>query len=69
MVLMQELVKFAMTHEGASQVNIIDSIIADAISHGLDEYEGLNVKDRENISCLFLEVGVPIIMPYHHIDI
>ncbi|KAI3466792.1 hypothetical protein Pfo_023455, partial [Paulownia fortunei] len=53
--LLEELIKFAMTHEGASQVNIVDSIIADAISPGLDEYEGLSAKDRENISCLLLE--------------
>ncbi|KAL3615164.1 hypothetical protein CASFOL_040825 [Castilleja foliolosa] len=53
--LLQELIKFAMTHEGASQVNIIDPIIDDAISTGLDEYEGLTAKDRENLSHLFLE--------------
>lgn len=47
--------KFAMTHEGESHVNIIDSIIADAILPGLDENEGLDANDRENISCLFLE--------------
>ncbi|XP_011085285.1 uncharacterized protein LOC105167319 isoform X3 [Sesamum indicum] len=53
--LIEELIKFAMTHEGASQVDIIDSVVADAISSGLDEYEGFNAKDQENISCLFLE--------------
>ncbi|KAL0300619.1 UNVERIFIED_CONTAM: hypothetical protein Sradi_6338700 [Sesamum radiatum] len=53
--LLEELIKFAMTHEGASQVNIIDSVVAGAISPGLDEYEGFNAKDQENISCLFLE--------------
>lgn len=55
---MQELINFAMTHEGSSQVNVIDSIISDAVSPGSDEYHGLNAKDREIISCLFLEVGV-----------
>ncbi|XP_042041836.1 uncharacterized protein LOC121787223 isoform X2 [Salvia splendens] len=53
--LLEELVKFAMTHEGASHLNIINSVIADAISPGLDENEGLDAKDRENLSCLFLE--------------
>ncbi|KAL3833590.1 hypothetical protein ACJIZ3_008326 [Penstemon smallii] len=53
--LLEELIKFAMTHEGASQVNIVDSIVADAISPRLDAYEGLNSKDRESVSCLFLE--------------
>lgn len=64
----QELVKFAMTHEGASHVNILNSIIADAISPGLDENDGLDAKDRENISCLFLEVGSSIITLYHCAD-
>lgn len=50
-----------MTHEGATHVNIIGSIITDAISPGLDEYESLNAEDRENISRLFLEVGFSII--------
>lgn len=66
---MQELIKFAMTHEGATHVNIIDSIISDAISPGLDEYEGLDAKDCEDISRLFLEVGFSIIKLYHRNDI
>lgn len=45
-----------MTHEGASQVNMVESIIVDAIAPGSDKSEGLNSKDREDISCLFLEV-------------
>lgn len=57
----QELIKFAMTHEGASHVNIINSIIVDALSSGVDETDGLDAKDRENISCLFLEVRFSII--------
>lgn len=53
--LLEELIKFAMTHEGANHVSIIDSIIADAISPGLDENGELGAKDREKISCLFIE--------------
>ncbi|KAG8365591.1 hypothetical protein BUALT_Bualt18G0121700 [Buddleja alternifolia] len=53
--LLEELIKFAMMHEGGSQINVVDSIIADAISPGSDEYEGFTAKDREDISCLFLE--------------
>lgn len=49
-----------MTHEGAKHLNIIDPIIADVISPGSDEYEKLNAKDRENMSCLFLEVGISL---------
>lgn len=57
----QELIKFAMTHEGASHVNIISSIVVDTISSRADKTEGLDAKDRENISCLFLEVRFSII--------
>ncbi|KAL2494590.1 Tetratricopeptide repeat (TPR)-like superfamily protein [Forsythia ovata] len=53
--LLEELIKFAMMHEGASQVNIVESIIADAISPGSDKSEGLNAKDREDISYLYIE--------------
>ncbi|CAA3029455.1 mRNA processing [Olea europaea subsp. europaea] len=53
--LLEELIKFSMTREGASQVNIVESIIVDAIAPGSDKSEGLNSKDREDISCLFLE--------------
>ncbi|CAI9782124.1 unnamed protein product [Fraxinus pennsylvanica] len=53
--LLEELIKFSMTREGASQVNIVESIIVDAISPGSDKSEGLNAKDREDISSLFLE--------------
>ncbi|KZV15866.1 hypothetical protein F511_29326 [Dorcoceras hygrometricum] len=53
--LFEELINFAMTHGGSSQVNVIDSIISDAVSPRSDEYHGLNTKDREIISCLFLE--------------
>ncbi|KAL8045662.1 hypothetical protein ABFX02_08G129300 [Erythranthe guttata] len=53
--LLEELIKFAMTHEGERQVHIIETVITDAISNGLDEYGVLNAKDREQISCLFLE--------------
>ncbi|KAL1567449.1 hypothetical protein AAHA92_02927 [Salvia divinorum] len=53
--LLEELVKFAMTHEGPSHLSIINSVMADAISPRLEENEGLDAKDRENLSCLFLE--------------
>ncbi|XP_073300578.1 uncharacterized protein [Primulina huaijiensis] len=53
--LFEELMNFAMTHEGSNQVNVIDSIISGAVSPGSDEYHGLNAKDRETISLLFLE--------------
>ncbi|CAA0832913.1 Tetratricopeptide repeat (TPR)-like superfamily protein [Striga hermonthica] len=53
--LLEELINFAMTHEGPSHVNVIDPIIGDAISNGVYEYRGLSAKDQEDISNLFLE--------------
>ncbi|GER26016.1 pre-mRNA-processing factor 39 [Striga asiatica] len=60
--LLEELIKFAMTHEGPSHVNVIDPIIGDAISNGVYEYRGLSAKDREDISNLFLELDVSMDM-------
>lgn len=37
-------------------MNIIDSIVADAISAESDVSQGLSTKDREDISSLYLEV-------------
>ncbi|KAL3520191.1 hypothetical protein ACH5RR_018340 [Cinchona calisaya] len=53
--LLEELIKFAMTHEGAKQVNSLDSIIARAISPGSNGSPGLALKDQERISSLFME--------------
>ncbi|XP_051133744.1 pre-mRNA-processing factor 39-2 isoform X3 [Andrographis paniculata] len=53
--LVEELIKFAMTHEGASHLNVIDAIIVDVITPESDEYKDLNAKDRESLSLLFLE--------------
>ncbi|CAK9139280.1 unnamed protein product [Ilex paraguariensis] len=54
-LLLEELIKFAMMHEGSRQVNTVDYIIASAISPGPDASQGLSTKDREEISCLYLE--------------
>lgn len=45
-----------MMHQGASQVHLLDSIVARAISPGTEGSQGLNPKDQEDISSLFLEV-------------
>ncbi|KAI5670766.1 hypothetical protein M9H77_11130 [Catharanthus roseus] len=50
-----ELIKFVMMHQGASQVHLLDSIVARAISPGTEGSQGLNPKDQEDISSLFLE--------------
>lgn len=47
-----------MTHQGPSQVSLLDSIIARAVSPSTDGSQGLDPKDQEDISSLFLEVRV-----------
>ncbi|XP_031123226.1 uncharacterized protein LOC116025949 isoform X2 [Ipomoea triloba] len=54
-LLYEELIRHAMMHGGAKQLSIIDSIITTAISPSLDGPQGLDIKDREYISTLFLE--------------
>ncbi|XP_027089219.2 uncharacterized protein [Coffea arabica] len=53
--LLEELIKFAMMHEGAKQVDLIDSIIGHAISPSSEGTSGLALKDREHVSSLFME--------------
>ncbi|XP_057950326.1 pre-mRNA-processing factor 39-2 [Malania oleifera] len=53
--LLEELIKFALLHGDPRHLNVVDAIVAEAISPGRDEAEGLNAKDREEISTLYLE--------------
>lgn len=53
---LQELIKFAMINGGKQHVNVIDSIVAHAISPESGVCDGLNAKDAEDISSLLLEV-------------
>ncbi|CAH9114273.1 unnamed protein product [Cuscuta epithymum] len=54
-LLYEELIRFAMVHDGAKQLRFIETVITTAISSSSDELEGLDIKDREYISTLFLE--------------
>ncbi|XP_059669215.1 pre-mRNA-processing factor 39-2 isoform X2 [Cornus florida] len=54
-ILLEGLINFAMMHGGPRQVNIVDSIIAHAITPGPDLSQGLGTKDREDISLIYLE--------------
>ncbi|GAB2224798.1 hypothetical protein Drorol1_Dr00005575 [Drosera rotundifolia] len=54
-LLLEELIKFAMTHEGAQMVNAVESVIADALSSTSDISPGLSAADREYLSSLYLE--------------
>ncbi|XP_016438336.2 uncharacterized protein LOC107764294 isoform X1 [Nicotiana tabacum] len=55
-LLYEELIRFSMAHEGTKQLSIVDSVIANAISLVSDVSQGLDIKDRESISVLFLEL-------------
>jgi hypothetical protein len=41
-------------HEGPRHINVVESVIANAISQGLD------AKDAEDISSLYLEVKISL---------
>ncbi|PRQ29351.1 putative tetratricopeptide-like helical domain-containing protein [Rosa chinensis] len=54
-VLLEELIKFAMMNGGKQHINVIDSVVTRAISQESGVCNGLNAKDAEDISSLFLE--------------
>nr|DAD37614.1 TPA_asm: hypothetical protein HUJ06_008255 [Nelumbo nucifera] len=54
-LLLEELINFEMMHGGPRQVNVLDAIVANAISPRSDVSKGLNTQDREDISSLYLE--------------
>ncbi|XP_048230542.1 pre-mRNA-processing factor 39-2 isoform X3 [Ricinus communis] len=54
-LLIEELIKFATTHGGSRHMNVIDTIVANAISPGTSVSQGLSAKDGEDISRLYLE--------------
>lgn len=49
-----------MMHGGKQHISIVDTIIANGISPGSDVSQGLNVKDAEDVSRLYLEVKFDI---------
>lgn len=53
---MQELIKFGMMLGGPRHIHVIDAIVNDVISLGPSQ--GMNVKEAEDISCLYLQVKV-----------
>lgn len=47
-----------MMHEGTRHINVVDCVIANAISPGPGISQGLNGKDAEDISNLYIEVKI-----------
>ncbi|XP_062162711.1 pre-mRNA-processing factor 39-2 isoform X3 [Alnus glutinosa] len=54
-LLLKELINFTMMHEGPRHINVVESVIANAISQGPGISQGLDAKDAEDISSLYLE--------------
>lgn len=54
-LLLEELINFAMMHEGSRHLNVVDPIMATAITCGSDGSQGLSSKDREDLSHLYLK--------------
>ncbi|XP_024963476.1 uncharacterized protein LOC112503718 isoform X2 [Cynara cardunculus var. scolymus] len=54
-LLLEELINFAMLHEGSRHLNVVDPIMATAITCGSDGSQGLSSKDREDLSHLYLK--------------
>lgn len=53
------MIHFATIHGGASEVPVLDTIIANVIEPESNVYGALGMKDREDISRSFLEVRCP----------
>lgn len=49
-----------MMHEGPRHINVVESVIANAISQAPDVSQGLDAKDAEDISSLYLEVEISL---------
>ncbi|XP_012091896.2 uncharacterized protein LOC105649750 isoform X2 [Jatropha curcas] len=54
-LLIEELIKFAISHGGIRHMNMVDTIVANAISPRPSVSLGLSAKDGEEISKLYLE--------------
>ncbi|KAF4385970.1 hypothetical protein G4B88_031105 [Cannabis sativa] len=54
-LLLEELINFATLHGGQRHIHVIDSVIANVISPGPDASQGLNAKDAEDVSSLYLK--------------
>ncbi|KAL5577132.1 hypothetical protein UlMin_018831 [Ulmus minor] len=55
-LLLEELINFVMIQGGERHINVVDSIIVDAISPGSDISHGLSAKDAEDVSNLYLKL-------------
>ncbi|KAF2282812.1 hypothetical protein GH714_043103 [Hevea brasiliensis] len=55
-LLIEELIKFGITHRGSSHLNVIDAIVANAISPRPGVSQGFSATEREQISKQYLEV-------------
>lgn len=52
-------------HGGKRHLNVVDSIVAKAISPESGVSDGLNAKDAEDISSLYLEVKISLLTQFY----
>lgn len=57
---MQELIKFVMMHGGSRHLNVVDSVIANALYSGPDLLDAFSQEDVEDVSSLYLQVTIPL---------
>lgn len=57
---MQELIKFVMMHGGSRHLNVVDSVIANALYSGPDLLDAFSQEDVEDVSSLYLQVTIPV---------
>nr|WAU86874.1 birch protein [Betula platyphylla] len=67
-LLLKELINFTMMHEGPRHINVVESVIANAISQAPDVSQGLDAKDAEDISSLYLEQFVDLCGTIHDLS-
>lgn len=60
MALLQELINFVMVYGVPKLINLVDPIVANAISLKADVSQGWSEQDREDISTLYLKVRFPL---------
>ncbi|MFS7931744.1 putative tetratricopeptide-like helical domain superfamily [Helianthus anomalus] len=54
-LLLEELINFAMLHEGSKHLDVVNDVVGTAITCGSDGSQGLSSKDREDLSKLYLK--------------
>ncbi|KAJ0016764.1 hypothetical protein Pint_10077 [Pistacia integerrima] len=66
-LLLEELIKFVMMHGGSRHLNVVDSVIANAVYSGPDVLDAFSLKDVEDVSSLYLQQFVDLCGTIHDV--